>query len=262
MKFKRYFLQNDEPDSVVEGGSGTESDTTEQSKDEENPALIALRKERERARQLEKELKQVKGRLGSIDHEEYAQLKAEKEAAGQREQERVQKELEEQKRYEELVKLEKDRSARERADLQSKLQEKEKRIAEIESERTQSKIKDAVSSAWSKATVSGNPELLDIAYTALTAKGIFSYNSGSKSVEVLNQSGDPLLNDSGLPMTVEEYLVSTLKAESPSLFLSPKKQGIGTNPPANGSGSKGSYSWEDLKKLTPAELARLGDKKK
>jgi hypothetical protein len=261
--FVKHFLLNDEPESVVDGGVPTESDSVDSTSTEENPALIALRKERERARQLEKELKQIKGRLHSIDPEEYAQLKAEKEAAEQREQERLQKELEEQKRYEELVKLEKEKAAREKAELRETIKEKERRLAEIEAERTQSKIKDAVLSAWSKPAVSGNPELFDLAYTALTAQGVFGYNSETGSVEVLNpRTGDALLTDSGLPMTVDEYLSSTLKTEKPSLFLSQKKPGIGTTPPTNGAGSSQSLKWDDIKHLSPAELARLGNKKK
>ncbi len=263
MKYPKFFLLNDEPETVVDGGVVADGEAPEAPKEEENPALIALRKERERARELEKQLKRIKGQLHSIDPEEYAQLKAEKEAAEQREQERLQKELEEQKKYEELIRLEKERAAREKAELQEKLKEKERLLSSIETERTQTKIKDAVLSAWSKPTVNGNPELFDIAHTALTSQGVFQYNTETKAVEVVNpKTGDVLMDDMGLPLTVEAYLSTTLKEEKPSLFLSQKKQGIGTNPPTNGSTSRTSMTWEELSKLSPAQMARLGNSKK
>lgn len=263
MQYPKHFLLEEIAESVIDGGTGTQSEEIESPREEDNPALVALRKERERARQLEKELKQIKGRLHSFDQEEYALLKAEKEATEQREQERIQKELEDQKKYEELVRFEKEKSARGIAELQEKLKEKERLLSSIETERTQTKIKDAVLSAWSKSGVNGNPELFDIAHSALTSQGVFQYNPESKAVEVINtRTGDVILDDFGSPLSVEGYLTSTLKMEKPSLFLSQKKQGIGTTPPANGTTSRSSLSWDEIKNLSPAEMARLGNKKK
>lgn len=263
MKYPKYFLLQETPESVVDGGTGTQLEENEVPKEDETPALAALKKERMRRKELEQQLRELQGHLHSIDPEEYAQLKAEKEAADLREQERQQKELEDQKKYDELVRLQKERAAREKAELIEKLKEKEQLLSSIEKERIQTKIKDAVLSAWSKPTVNGNPELFDIAHSALTSQGVFQYNPESKTVEVIDTStGDVLLDDIGSPMTIENYLVSTLKTEKPSLFLSQKKQGIGTNPPANGGVFRSPLGWEELKNLSPAQMARLGNKKK
>jgi hypothetical protein len=274
MQFPKHFLLNDEPESVIDGDTrqtanpsgenGSFQFTTIEEAITANEKLKGiLEKERLEKREWMNQARAAKGQLQSIDPEEYAQLKAEKEAAEQREQERVQKELEDKKQYEELVRLEKERAARERAELQGKLKEKEQLLLSIETERTQTKIKDAVLSAWSKPAVNGNPELFDIAHTALTSQGVFQYNAETKTVEVINtRTGDVLLDDLGSPLTVEGYLVSNLKTEKPSLFLSQKKQGIGTTPPTNGTTTRSSVSWDELKNLSPAQMARLGNKKK
>lgn len=192
-------------------------ETTAPEKDEYAGLKSALDKERQRARDLEKQAKAFAG-LG-LSPDEIAQMKADREKA---EEDRA-------KAAGEWETLRAKLSEQHQSEVQ-KLQEQLNAIAMSEHEaRVESGIKSALMEAG--VTEEGASILPEI----LKARAKIETVDGKRVVKVLDTDGTTMLAKNGRDATLAD-LVASVTEKYPSLFKAQTKPGSGTPPGGNGAG--------------------------
>lgn len=226
-------------EQAADAGKADEQTATSEDKSDDVSGLkSALQKERERARELEKQAKAYAG-LG-LSPNEIAELKASREKA----------EEDKARAAGEWDKLREKLSEQHKSELQ-KLQEQLSAISSSEHEaRVESGLKSALMEAG--VTEEGASILPDILKTRAKIETV----DGKRVVKVFDADGTPMLAKDGRDASLAD-LVSQVTEKYPSLFKAQTKPGSGTPPGGNGAGRTASQTVKasTLEGMTAAEKA-------
>ena len=254
---------NDEPDAIGASGTGETGATPPEPPTAENGATeqtvtvedrdrlkTALTRKREARREMEKQLRELQGKLSNVDLDQYEQLRQEKEQAEARQAELHRKKLEEKQAFDELLKLEKENAQKQIDEYQRQQSELRQKLAQIQESRQSTAITNEFLSAWTDPAVGGNPGLKKQVLADVKESGLLRYNEEANRVEVV-KNGVPLVNDYGEPLSVKEYFATQYKQEFPATYLPDQRSGTGASPlAAGGSQTKtGKYDDEAFKQL-------------
>ena len=265
-----YFNEDASPDSI-DGAAGeatppeppqTDGETTPSEVDK---VLGALRKERAANRELQNQIKQMQSKLGQVDLEEYEQLRQAQAEAEAKAAEAQRKKLEEQQKYDELIKLEKQKAEQTVAEYQRQQAELRQQLQAIQEQNRNQAIATEFTQAWNDPEVSGNPRLQQAAFSQLMTEGRLNYNAETRQVEVVNPiTKQPEINDLGEPLSVKAYLSGVLRETTPDFFVTRQKGGTGAAPTTGTTGSTrtGTISFEERLKMKGTQRAQLSAIKK
>jgi DNA repair exonuclease SbcCD ATPase subunit len=222
--------------------------TTESKPDEPlgDGGLKALQNERQEKKQLKSELTELKAKLDAIQSEKVQREESEKLKA----EELRLKDLESQKQYELAL-------SEQKSSFSQQLAEKQ---ALIESLQQQLQDKDYSLIQTQKNTVL--TQLL-INHDAIpdAINLILESQSVSKNIKLVNgqiipvdDSGEQLTNDKGLPISIDEWIENNLKTKNPYLFKGRAISGTGMTPPSTNAKVASGMSADDFLKASTSDL--------
>jgi hypothetical protein len=209
----------------------TESRSEEKDKPLGDAGERALRAERQRAQQLEKELKKFK----NVDPAKYQELLTLQQQIEQEKEQKAAAELEQRTQYDEALRLKDQKFNQEKQSLQQQISELEKQISQRDEMIAADKISIAFMAAFDGAD--GYLEDAEILIESPKIKSQLRYNESTRTVEVIDPvTNTPLTDGKGKFMTVSKWM-SEIVRPAHGRFFKPlnTNSGGGSAPPRQSS---------------------------
>lgn len=267
-KFRRsIFLPIPSDDAPEDGGTqptpepGTKTSPqpprVDASADDTTVLKLTLEKERQARRELERERKKYDG----IDPEKYQKLLELERQAQEAEEARVRQELESKQKYEEILKLEKDKYAQEKTTYQQKIAELENRLAERDNAFANKEVSRAFTTAM--ASAGGYVEDAELLLASPKVRPYIKYDRLTDDVYPADPTtGDPITDGKGKKLSLAEWVETELKPKFERSFKPQNTNYGGGTPPTRANGRAQSGGPIDITKVSPAELMERARRKK